>query len=58
MKLRPNIMMIAGFVFLKCAALIFLIIVESDREFLMGALVGLIGTGLTALMSLGNNILE
>ena len=31
---------------------------DSGDEFLKGALVGLIGTGITALTALGNNILE
>ena len=63
MKLRPNIMLIVGGVFLLCAGILFMLYYALGQEgdgndFVIGALIGLIGTGLTALTSLGNNILE
>ena len=61
-SLRPNILLLATFVFI---VVIFLLVTlfnlatrDSGDEFLKGALVGLIGTGITALTALGNNILE
>ena len=61
-SLRPNILLLATFVF---TVVIFLLVTlfsvatrDSGDEFLKGALVGLIGTGITALTALGNNILE
>ena len=61
-SLRPNILLLATFVFVVVIALVVtlfnLAARDSSDEFLKGALVGLIGTGITALTSLGNNILE
>jgi uncharacterized membrane protein len=61
-SLRPNILLLATFVFVVVIALVVtlfnLATGDSSDEFLKGALVGLIGTGITALTSLGNNILE
>ena len=61
-SLRPNILLLATFVFSVVIALVFtlanLATRDSSDEFLKGALVGLIGTGITALTALGNNILE
>ena len=61
---RPNILLLSTYV----AVIILLLVValtglingdqEADNDFLKGALIGLIGTGITALTSLGNNILE
>ena len=63
--LRPNILVLSTFVFviivLLISALFNLIGGGGDGgndEFLKGALIGLIGTGITALTALGNNILE
>lgn len=53
MKLRPNIMILASYVFLLIlllvAALGFMIFEGVENDFLQGALIGLIGTGITAL---------
>ena len=61
-SLRPNILLLATFVFVVVIALVVtlfnLATGDSSDEFLKGALIGLIGTGITALTSLGNNILE
>ena len=66
-SIRPNILVLATFVFviiiLLVSALFGLINGSSNTgtsndEFLKGALIGLIGTGITALTALGNNILE
>ena len=61
-SLRPNILLLATFVFVVVIALVItlfnLATRDSSDEFLKGALVGLIGTGITALTALGNNILE
>ena len=61
-SLRPNILLLATFVFVVVIALVVtlfnLATSDSSDEFLKGALIGLIGTGITALTSLGNNILE
>ena len=61
-SLRPNILLLATFVFVVVIALVVtlfnLATGDSSDEFLKGALVGLIGTGITALTLLGNNILE
>ncbi len=61
-SLRPNILLLATFVFVVVIALVVTLFClatgDSSDEFLKGALVGLIGTGITALTSLGNNILE
>ena len=61
-SLRPNILLLATFVFLVVIALVVILFNlatgDSNDDFLKGALVGLIGTGITALTSLGNNILE
>ena len=60
--IRPNIMILAAFVFaiiiMLVVSLMMLIQSSSSDEFLKGALIGLIGTGITALTALGNNILE
>ena len=60
--LRPNILLLATFVFVVVIVLVFTLAAlatrDSSDEFLKGALVGLIGTGITALTALGNNILE
>ena len=52
-SLRPNILLLATFVFSVVIALVFtlanLATRDSSDEFLKGALVGLIGTGITAL---------
>ena len=59
---RPNILILSGFVFviiiLLVVSLFTLINGDSKDDFLKGALIGLIGTGITALTALGNNILE
>ena len=61
-SLRPNILLLATFVFVVVIALVVtlfnLATGGSNDAFLKGALVGLIGAGITALTSLGNNILE
>ena len=61
-SLRPNILLLATFVFVVVIALVVTLFKlatgDGSDEFLKGALVGLIGTGITALTSLGNNILE
>ncbi len=61
-SLRPNILLLATFVFFVVIALVVILFNlatgDSNDDFLKGALVGLIGTGITALTSLGNNILE
>ena len=61
-SVRPNILILATFVFVVVIALVItlfnLATRDSSDEFLKGALVGLIGTGITALTALGNNILE
>ena len=61
-SLRPNILLLATFVFVVVIALVVtlfnLATGNSNDAFLKGALVGLIGAGITALTSLGNNILE
>ena len=61
-------MILATFVFVIILFLVFALfsLIEGgsnsegpkNNEFLKGALIGLIGTGLTALTALGNNILE
>ena len=60
--LRPNILILATFVFViiicLVIALMSLIYGEGKDDFLKGALIGLIGAGITALTALGNNILE
>ena len=60
-SLRLNILLLATFVFVVVIALVVtlfnLATGGSNDAFLKGALVGLIGTGITALTSLGNNIL-
>ena len=63
MKLRLNILIIALFVFFLGAGILGTLLVTimkggSGNDFVIGALIGLLGTGLTALTSLGNNILE
>ena len=63
MKLRPNILFIALAVFLLCAGILATLYFAISQgggknDFVIGALIGLTGTGLTALTSLGNNILE
>ena len=62
MKLRYNILLIALGVFILSAGIIGILAYSvgsgKGNDFLMGALLGLIGTSLTALTSLGNNILE
>ena len=61
-SIRPNILLLATFVFVVVIALVVTLLSlatrDSSDEFLKGALVGLIGTGITALTALGNNILE
>ena len=61
-SVRPNILLLATFVFVVVIGLVItlanLATRDSSDEFLKGALVGLIGTGITALTALGNNILE
>ncbi len=61
-RLRPNILIIAGFVFVIAAALTAILasLTHSTTadDFVVGALIGLIGTGLTALTSLGRDIVE
>lgn len=74
--IRPNILILATFVFAIVLALVFALFRlinngdaasnetgeavsnSGNQEFLKGALIGLIGTGITALTALGNNILE
>ena len=63
MKLRPNILTIATFLFLLVVGILVILGVvlwkgKTGNDFVTGALIGLLGTGLTALTSLGNNILE
>ena len=62
MKLRWNILIIAGFVFTLALGILIILCVSirqgNGNDFVTGALIGLLGTGLTALTSLGNNILE
>ena len=59
---RPNILILSTFVFTIIVCLLIalksLIDGNSDDDFVKGALIGLIGTGITALTALGNNILE
>ena len=61
-SVRPNILILATFVFVVVIGLVITLANLATRdgsdEFLKGALVGLIGTGITALTALGNNILE
>ena len=66
-SIRPNILVLAAFVFVIIVLLVSALFnlingssIEgtSNDEFLKGALIGLIGTGITALTALGNNILE
>ena len=61
-SVRPNILLLATFVFVVVIGLVITLANLATRdgtdEFLKGALVGLIGTGITALTALGNNILE
>ena len=61
-SVRPNILLLATFVFVVVIALVCTLAALATRDngddFLKGALVGLIGTGITALTALGNNILE
>ena len=71
-SVRPNILLMAIFVFTIVMFLAWILsgLVDNggggtgatgnsgNNEFLKGALIGLIGTGITALTALGNNILE
>ena len=61
-SVRPNILLLATFVFVVVMGLVITLATlasgKGGDEFLKGALVGLIGTGITALTALGNNILE
>ena len=62
-QVRPNILIIAALVALICGGIIWLlfealalIMKGKDVDFVTGALIGLLGNGLTALAALGNLI--
>ena len=63
MRVRWNILVIALFVFLTIGGIVGTLIYAlwqggTDNDFVIGALIGLLGAGITSLTSLGNNILE
>ena len=63
MRVRLNILVIALFVFLTIGGIVGILIYAlsqggTDNDFVIGALIGLLGTGIISLTSLGNNILE
>ena len=63
MRLRWNILLIAAGVFLISMGIIGVLTYSihvggEGNDFVIGALIGLLGTSMTALTSLGNNILE
>ncbi len=63
MRWRKNILLIAGFVFFLGVGIIAMLFVatwqgKENSDFVTGALIGLLGTTITALTAIGNNILE
>ena len=62
-QIKPNILMIAVLVAVICGGIVWLLFealalmkMEKDVDFVTGALIGLLGNGLTALAALGNLI--
>ena len=61
--LRLNILIVAAFIAAICGGIIYLICIalrQSDdgNQFIMGALVGLLGAGLTGLAGLGTTLVN
>ena len=61
-QIRPNILIVAFFIFGVCGGLVGLIVYalwkESQSQFVIGALVGLLGSGLTGLAGLGTTLMN
>lgn len=60
--IRVNLLIIAGLIAAICIALIFVLIKALDspdnNSFIIGAIIGLIGGGITGLASLGTTLLN
>ena len=61
-QFRPNIIIIAFFVFLVCGGICVLIwkslALDPDDKFVVGALIGLLGSGITGLAGLGTTLVS
>ncbi len=62
-QFKPNIIVIASFIFFVCVGICVLIFAairmeDSDTDFVIGALIGLLGSGITGLAGLGTTLVS
>ena len=61
-QIRPNILFIASFIFFVCVGICVLIYaamgMDSDTDFVIGALIGLLSSGITGLAGLGTTLMS